>query len=359
MATTLNNAPIEYVFSSQLEDLDWTTDAQEITVQLARTGENAEKFYNSKLKSFDGKIRLWEVRDLVEEYMRNHSLACMDLQIVWIEPQEGGPASINGTSTFVVYNALDTAEPAEWVHEHFLSTLQMKTLPNPGESETLAFINLDYRLSTPVYLVSVELADGSQTVVTLQPDEPVYAPRGLAQVNIDMDEITQRAAEELDQECTVLQLMVKVGERYMVYSRPRPGEEPGIVLAFLNAFNAVEWCRLHGVTTVKTQNDAKMAMVSRRVTKYDQEVNVTHEVVTAPLIHEVARWLAQLTTAPMVWMMDGTEVVIESDSHEFSDDPHKMNEVKFSWKRTDKRDRMRHDLTAGGIFNLVYNEIYA
>lgn len=354
----LNNEPTDYVFSSQLEDLTWTTDAQEITVQLSRMGAGAERFFSTKLKSYDGLVRLWEFRELVEEYMRNNRLACMDLQVVWIEATQG-PASINGFGSFIVYNSMDTALPATWVHEHFLSTLQQKPLPGPGESETLSFINLEYRLSTPEYMVSVELADGSQTVVSLQADAPVYADKGLAQVAIDMDEIAERTAAVLQQDCTILQLLVKVADRYMIYSRPRPGDEPGIQLAFLNAFNAVEWCRIHGVTTVKTEDGSKMAMVSRRVMKYDHDVNVTHEVVTAPLIHEVARWLAQLTTAPMVWLLDGTEIVIESESHEYSDDTSKMNEVKFSWKRTDKRDRMRLDLTSGGIFNLVYNEIYA
>lgn len=359
MSTILNNAPAEHLFSSQLEDLVWASDAQEITVQLSRTGDQAERFYSAKLKSFDGQIRLWEVRELVEEYMRLHELACMDLLVVWIEVVNG-IGYTNGTGAFVIYNAFDTSLPATWVHEHFLSTLQQKTLPNPGESETLSFINLDYRLSTPEFKVAVEFLDGSgQTVVGLQPDEPVYAPKGLARVSIDMDDLADRLAATLDGEFVILQVLVKVGDRYMLYSRPRPGEEPRVVLAFLNAFNALEWCRLDGTTTVKTANNAKSAMVSRRLRKYDHDLDVTHEVTTAPLIHDVARWLSQLTASTRAWLLDGTEIIIEGDSHEFSDEEDKMTSVKFSWRRTDKRDKMRHDLTAGGIFNLVYNDIYA
>lgn len=119
-------------------------------------------------------------------------------------------------------------------------------------------------------------------------------------------------------------------------------EEPTETFTFLNAFNVTETAYLYNTTTIKTEVDRSEAICGKTAEFYDQTVRVKHEVETASLAYDEAKWLNQLLTSRLVRhsLEDGTlqEVLISDISSEISNSDKELIRLKFSYKYTDANE---------------------
>jgi len=108
---------------------------------------------------------------------------------------------------------------------------------------------------------------------------------------------------------------------------------------FLNAFNMEETAYLYNTTSIKTEVDRSEAVCGHRTQFYDETIKVKHEVETAPLTFNEAKWLNQMLTSKLVKrpISDdvSAQVLISDISSEVTDSDKELIRIKFSWKYVD------------------------
>lgn len=329
MATTLKTTLPDTCLSSMLPDIEWTTNAKQVTVTLTADDATAP-FLTSELWAHDGTVCLYEVREAVEKYMRAHDLAAMTLHV--------SISAIENTATVkVIY--CDKVPPGDvdnLLTSRFLTTATWKPLPPEGITETLSFCEPIAEVDvTPTFLVSLRDSAGDVRHVTLTASENLTATGTVQTVLISTDAIRSHLAQVVESDFELLALNVRVGSRSMQYYRQEP--HPNAAFLFMNCFNVPELALLQCATTTKTKDERKIGYVGRRRVKYNPNRTVEHEVQTAPMPMEQARWIDQLVTSPTVWLTDGAQVVITDGECEVSDDNAALSSVKFTWMYSDAR----------------------
>lgn len=337
----------ELCLSSQLQDPEWTSSSEHVLVSLYDSSEDI-LFLHVTLTPHDGRVRLWELREAVEQHMRSKDVSLITLE-VWIA-EAGDNETTTSATVNVVYCDKDVAgDAALWLDSHYLSTVDWKPLPPEGAAETLYFVERSAGADvTPAINVAYRGAGGAVEHLTLAANEPLTADGSVQSVTVDMATVTARVAAVVEGSFTVLAMTVRVGVRAMQYYREEP--EANASFLFLNCFSVPEWARLTCSTVTKTKDERKVGYVARRRVMYNPGREVEHEVQTAALPVATAEWIDQLITSPGVWLADGSPIVITEGECAVSDDNGALNSVKFTWLRSDGRGSLQVSARASRIF---------
>lgn len=329
---------LDYYFTSQLPDLSWQTDCDSLGVMLCKV-DNDECILSAELAAVNGIVKLWEVRESVERWMRHQGLAQVDMYVRWREPGSGVFGRYKNLHVYYCTKNMPMSCLA-WLKNHFLTTIQSKPLPGETDSELLSFVNTSSEALTPLVTATCRLTTGEVRLVTLD-DYCATIPVDASLIRRISWNIVDLKAAVIAEEPTaeeVLAVAITVGGRTMTYYKP--AVPANAKFRFKNCFGVIELAWLNCVTTTKTKDGRKVAQVARRATLYDLDVTVTHEVETAPLPLAVANWLAQLVTAPQAWLDVSEPILITDGETSISDDAAVMNTAKFTWQRDDARDAM-------------------
>ena len=337
--------------SSQLPDPEWSSSSEHVLVELYDTSEGIQ-FLLVTLTPHDGRVRLWELREAVEQHMRSMDVSLITLEVRIAEV--GDSESTTSATVNVVYCDKDVIGAAAlWLDNRFLSTVDWKPLPPEGAAETLYFVERVTGADvTPSINVAYRGASGEVQHLTIAASEPLTADGSVQSVTFDMATVAARVGAVVDGPFTVLALTVHVGHRAMQYYREAP--EANASFLFLNCFNVPEWARLTCSTTTKTKDERKLGRVGRRRVLYNPSREVEHEVQTSPLEMAHAAWIDQLITSPGVWLADGTPVVITEGECAVSDDNGALNSAKFTWLCSDGRGLLQVTARALRIFTSAF-----
>lgn len=354
MAATLTTTIPAYCFSSAIPDPIWRVeDAATLFIQISCTDASIGVLLDETLVAYKNLVRLWECRELIEKAMRLNGRSILQFIVKWREDDQ---QSWTSKMMRVVFCDMTDLPDLNWLQSHFATSAPYKILPPAGQAETLPFIDLGNGNDiTAQFLLTVIEGDGNKQQLMLE-GEKEYSVQGLYNLSIDMADLASRVESAIGSGFSILAMMVKVGERYMNYYATR--ETPSQVFVFRNCFNAVEYARIDGVTETKLSDGGKVASVARRAVKYDSHKSVSYELETAPVPLGFAQWLAQLATAPMVWLADGSEVIVSDGEAAYKDEFDKLVALKFSWQPADARARFSTDQQTGGVFNEVFNETF-
>lgn len=348
MATTLTNNLLAFYFTSQLPDLEWSTDLDALTVSLYCPAGDVGRILEVTLTAVSGTVTLLEVREAVERRMRHLNKSYIPLVVQWKEPESNAYTSSNTLQVY--YCSKNVGESCStWIENHFLTTLKSKPLPPTGATERLTFFAPRAMVVSPVTHAVCRLASGDVRSIEVSVFGNVTVSPGVKGVlSWTLDAVLDAAQEANEDVEEVLAFTIQAGSRVMNYYKP--AVKPTAAFAFLNCFNVAEIAWLNCVTTKKTKDARKVAHVAHRATLYDLDLQVTHEVETCPLPLAEANWLDQLLTSPLAWLGDGTAIVITDGDASISDDYAVMNSVKFTWQRDDGRDLNNIDETDINIF---------
>lgn len=353
MATSLITHIPEYCISAGIPDPQWSTDAETLTVSVFCADGSIGVIYEEKIYPAKSLARVWEMRELIEKVMRLNGRTFLPFYIRW---RDSETTTWTTAGMRVVFCEMQDIDDLNWFQEHFATTAPYKILPQVGQAETLPFFCHGHGEDISAeYLVTVVDDSGAKKQVRLE-NEKEYSAQGLYHLTIDVAQIAERVEASIGSGYSIVAMMVRVGQRYMNYYATR--EEPSMVFVFRNCFNAVEYARFDGVTETKLSDGSKIASVARRAVKYDSHRSASYEVETAPLTPDFCKWLAQMVSAPMVWLANGTEVVITDGDATYKDEFNKMYSLKFSWQPADARASFSTAQLTGGIFNEVFNETF-
>ena len=351
MAASLLTTIPALCLSSALPDPEWSSSSEHVLVALYDTSEDSSFLYVT-LTPHDGRVRLWEMRETIEQHMRSRDVSLITLEV---RIAEAGDSEMTTSATVhVVYSDKEvTGTAALWLDNRFLSTLDWKPLPPDGADETLYFVERAAGADvTPAINVAYRGADGAVQHLTIAASEPLTADGAVQSVTFDMATVTARVAAVVEGSFTILAVTVRVGGRAMQYYREKP--EANASFLFLNCFNVPEWARLTCSTVTKTKDERKVGRVGRRRVLYNPSHEVEHEVQTSPLEMAHAAWIDQLITSPGVWLADGTPVVITEGECAVSDDNGALNSAKFTWLRSDGRGLLQVTARALRIFTSAF-----
>ncbi len=338
--------------SSQLPDIEWSTTATQLTVALWDANGDT-RFIEVTLTAVDGKVRLWEVREAVEQRMRDQNEQRMNMRVQWKEPSTSSWSS-QGVAVHYCDAEFD-GDAATWLQAHFLTTQAWKPLPVDGRTEKLSFYEATVGTDVAPTVLVVYSLNGAVTSQTITPSEQVLSLDSVMTHSWTLDDIVEQMTLEEGENPEILALSISIGNRMMSYYRAL---EPTIVMGFRNCFNVDEWVELHAATTRKIKDERKQAMVSRKAVNYDLHRVVEYEVQTAPLTYAHALWIDQLLTSHKVWLADGSEVVITDGEANVTDDNAATNTVKFTWRRATGRAQIVVQET-DQIFTEEYSQQYS
>ena len=118
----------------------------------------------------------------------------------------------------------------------------------------------------------------------------------------------------------------------------------------------------NAITTTTTKVNRSTAVVGGRHLFYDQSVDKTYEVESAPLTSDEAYWVEQLLMSHSVRLNDSSllDVIITDSTCEMSDNDEQLNKVKFTWQFAMKTPHLMKSFRedTNGIFTEPYNQTF-
>ena len=329
-----------FTLSSALPDLSWSTDQEEVHVRLYYQS-TANMLLDTALTAVNGKVSLYETRQLVEQYMMQNGMARLyPLQIMHEEEGywqgDGAMTVIYCEKNIKLLSQQDSV--GQWLERNFLSTLTTKPLPSDENTiEQLYFVHPQGTPSNPALHVSFYDAQGT----VQSADVTLTASYNASQTNLFVCEFSIAAIKATVAEAvSIIAVTVSVDSRHMEYYRPARHEN--IAFRFRNAFNVFESAYFSASINRKTDDGRKLANVAGSLALYDRKPVTEYEVQTSPLSFEEASWIDQLITSSEVTLLDGTPVIITDGTAECHNDNAEMNSAKFSYKELDQRQTMSY-----------------
>lgn len=340
MATTMTTAIGPLLWSSDIPELEFSTDAEELSVTVV---VGTDVLLDIVQSAYNNKVKVWNVRDVVERYLLHNHLATALVNIT-VTPS-GDSANTVSSFTVVYCSKSSKSSVSQWCSLNFLTTARYKVL-TAGMVDTLYFFAEAAGPLQIMYHVTTLTPSNEVRVVDVD-GETVTAP-ALSVISVPLD----LSALEEEVESDVIGVAVRVGGRVLNYYRVEPSPTAGFV--FYNCFNVPELVSLSCSTTSKVKDDRKVARVSRRSVLYNALKRTSYEVVTSPMRLDLARWLEELSTSVRTWLSDGTPIVITEYEVELSDDHAAANVIKFTWQRSYGESLLELRSSGMGIFQAPF-----
>jgi hypothetical protein len=332
MAINLNTSVKQKVliYSSQLPDLDYTTDNDIITVAIWDTADRADIFITD-LYTYNGKVLFYGVRDVVEQYMRNNGLTYIN---IIIEAQNDNGDDLIELDLKVLYASFTpNIQAPQFARQNFLTTLTAKTIDRKAMERIYFYAEKDEVVPIKHEIISL---DWQGNIVHTVIESTWTATKSQVQyVDMAYMDLYDRAGREACK--AVVSVRLLYGERvFMFYF---DDERRDVNLYFRNAFNLWERIYLKGTTKVKTSMEKSEAVAAGKIVHYNRRSSQKHEVKLAPMRTEEAEWMAQFLLSHHIYKDEQTEsnrILIDDFSHEVTDDDDQLHKVEFTWRFADK-----------------------
>ena len=331
MATNITTAFNSIYLTAQLPETVYIgTNQTSITVRVEVDGDEV---FKSVYYPYNSVIAFRDLRSIVEAAILDQGLDIANLEI-WADETTGSSTAIQDVK--VIYSDLKFGDDTETILKSmFLTTRKSALIPKDGHvilcNYTKAYEE-SYNYATIFYSAS-------------------YAPDTVLQYNNIMSLVQSTSAKivsvKLDYEyfksivdTAISGNSIIRGVEYHIGGRQFniffTDENPTETFMFLNSFGEQETLYLYGSTTTKTEIDRSEAISGRTTQFYDETVKVKHEVETAPLTYEEAKWVSQMLTSKYVFKYVGEsqiETLLISDiTSEVTDSDKELTRIKFSWK---------------------------
>lgn len=340
----------DLILSSQLQSLVVYTEYNQISITLF-DNDQGEQFFNCTLRPYSKRAVLYDLRDIIEEWM-DFNKSCVFEMLVRIE--ENGTE--NDFLTNVVYCSVEIeGDTTAFLNSRFL-TAQIAKLTYPGVHEVLTYVVVKGDSMTKTWNIVYE-KDGQicteRFVISEEPSRWI--------TSWDIDSSLAEAQKLLDTkvaEARILSYKISIGQRSFTYYVE--DASPPLNFYFRNSFGAFEYIAFWGVTTQKTEAVHTEAVCSHKAIFFDRGVNKTYEVETGPLPSSLLPSLEMMVASNDVRIQQDNNtynyprILITDHTCEFSDTDEEMNTLKFTYRYADTHPHIQMDLnqpTAGRIFS--------
>ena len=358
MATSLITQIPIFVFSSQIGDIELSTDQDVIEITLE---DGLTEIYRSKLYAFDGKVTIVNIGEVIEQYMRAQKQTFVAFTLYYNKADGTNISSFN-INTLYCSLVLD-AEAAVFGSFNFLSTLTAKRVPRDSTDYLWLFHGQGTGQVKAHCVFIDENGETANATVTLR--SLVTDDIGVTRIVVNQALINTMLKRAWGAEISkLMSYTIEYNNRFMTYYVV--DFMPDVSFTFKNCFNVDEIAYFNAITTTKTKVNRSTAVVGGRYLFYDQSVDKTYEVESASLTEEESYWVEQLLCSHSVWLgvaPDTTslrKVIITDSDCEVHDDDEQLNKVKFTWQFAMKTPHLMKSFRedTNGIFTEPYNATF-
>ena len=239
----------------------------------------------------------------------------------------------------VVYSSFRTSDDSEsFLSTHFLTTRKSALLPRSGFLSLSNYTKANAQGSNYALIYySQQGADGVVFTYTSTFSKMQSTTEGIVNKQLSHGYFKTLVDQAVGTNSKILGAEYHIGNRQfnIFFTDEKPTEE----FSFKNAFNIMETVYLYNTTTIKTEIDRSEAVCGRKTQFYDETVKIKHEVETAALSYDEAKWLNQMLTSKLVEHPDDNgdtvQVLISDITSEVTDSNKELIRLKFSWKYAD------------------------
>lgn len=346
MVTQINfPAESDIVLTSAVDSISANTTDTSVEVRLiCKNGADGtpDQLYENTLYSFDDRVELSGVGELVEEYFRRSGKVSDVINVAF------GSLSVDIEFLYCEWNLPEAFDP--WT-AFYLASRSQRVYPD----SVVTIAAADHGSATPFIIRAVghNMADGAVSVVT---KEETHTLNDKNTVYFQVKDIitaahgaapTIPAARLRD----VMWFSIEYGgTQKMFYVVDAPAY---LSFVFCNIFNVEETIDIVGTVTTKTEVDADTAVVGGRLKQYNREPKRVYEVQTAPVpAAEIPLFEQFLSSHSVVMTLEGNdyEVTIEDFTSEPSSSDESLTTFKFTWRFSDRRPRI-FDTSVNGILH--------
>lgn len=332
MATSFSTALPDLIFSTQLKELEYSTNLDIVTLSLCEDKDWGTLIFSTTVYPVGGTAVFYDIASVVELYMQKKGYSSMRLTV---ELSDSASNSLIVWTKSVIYcKYFVQLDAKSFVSNNFLTTMSYKrTFRNSTEylsiysdagslqieANCIYRNNIGKTLSATISLAAVSFSQAESYTIALKYDDIVD---NLKKNNFDAKKL-------------LAYTVLCNGRAFTFYVQD---VTPEVSFTFRNCFNVLETVSLSAVTTTKTKVERSIAVLSTMSCPYDLEVTKEYEVQSAPLTYDEAQWIEQLFMSPCVWLgadksVEALPMVIVTDSTcEISDTNTDSNSVKFSWR---------------------------
>lgn len=351
MAIALDTTiPSSLIFSHNIPNLTFSTDEASISLSIFHATGDFEDVFTTTLYPVDGKVTAYDIREVMEQYMRTNKLSFCHFRIE-AENDDGSIVCSNDLKVLYCTFNPGTTDAAHFARHNFLTTQRTKEvdLSVVSEDQLCYYAAAGEDVRTRIRVLYEH--DGLSTTEFLNGN--TAAQDGIVRQTINFKGL-------FTTEVTLLSITVCVGTSRMFtyYFTKTPPQEQ---FFFSNAFNIMELMTLDGKTTKKFTSQRSEAVCGGRSVFYDLRNEMAFEFETVRLRKETAETLMQMFISPEIYkdadLLKG--VVVKDFSYEIADDDSEKRIVKFTWKYADNRLLVDHNYnTNGKSFTTEFNDIY-
>lgn len=361
MATTIKTAFDSIYLTAHLpEEVSIETDAVRLEVNIF---VDDMKVFKSVYYPFDKMVSVRDIRSIIEASMCERQLVMATLKMEIYEPKKSvnTPTSVtideNGNYV-VTYGSDGSASPDATVSNvkmvysrfksgvgseghlgsFFLTTRKSALIPCTGQL-SLSNYTKAYSQGSNFALIyySHPQVPGQIFSYNANLGKMQSATEKIITADLSHDYFKAMVDQNKGINCKVHGVEYQIGvRRFNIFFTD---EKPTETFMFLNAFNMMETVYLFNTTNIKTTIDRSETVCGSQTQFYDETIKVKHEVETAPLTFDEAKWLNQMLTSKLVKRPVGNDdfakVLISDISSEVSDSDKELIRLKFSWKYAD------------------------
>lgn len=361
MATTIKTTFDSIYLTAHLpEEVSIETDAARLEVNIF---VDDVKVFKSVYYPFDKMVSVRDIRSIIEASMCERQLVMATLKMEIYEPKSSvnTPTSVtideNGNYV-VTYGSDGSASPnasldnVKMVYCRFKSDISSEGYLGCRFLTTRksALMSHNGKLSLSNYTKAYVQGSNNALIYYSHPQVPEQifsyhanlgkmqsATEKIVTAELSYDYFKSMVDQARGTNCKVHGVEYRIGVRQ--FNIFFTDEKPTETFVFLNAFNIMETAYLYNTTSIKTEVDRIEAVCGHRTQFYDETVKVKHEVETAPLTYDEAKWLNQMLTSKLVKrpisVDESAQVLISDISSEVTDSDKELIRIKFSWKYVD------------------------
>jgi len=353
MATTINTAFDSVYLTAHLpEVVSIETDAARLEVNIF---VDDVKVFKSVYYPFNQVVCVRDIRSIVEANMYERQLVMATLKMEIYEPKN----SVNEKGNYVVTFDSDGSSPSNatldnvkmvycrfksgissegYLGSRFLTIRKSALMPRNGHLSLSNYTKAYAQGSNfaVIYYSHPQIAD---QIFTYNGNlgKMQSTTEKIVTAELSHDYFKSIVDEVRGTDCKVHGVEYQIGVRQ--FNIFFTDEKPTETFTFLNAFNNEETAYLFNTTSIKTEVDRSETVCGNRTQFYDETVKVKHEVETAPLTYDEAKWLNQMLTSKLVKrpisVDESAQVLISDISSEVTDSDKELIRIKFSWKYVD------------------------
>ncbi len=302
---------------------------------------NLSSIYEAKHFAYDGKVNVKDIRTIIETEMESQGLSYASIRMVYT-----GSIYLKYVDFEVVFCKYKVTQTSEnFLMSSFLTTRKSVIMPRDGFFYMHAYHKEEWGGTNQL------------TIYYSRPDSPgeVYHYDMVigtynSDVNFHTEKVQLSAYSRIMSSlglgsAKILALVFLYGDRSLaVYFRD---EVPMEEFTFRNSFNIEEVAYIYGTSTIKNEVNYSEAIHGRDVSYYDKEVVVKHEVETAPMPFEEAKWFREFMTSTVVQRkvadLTWADVIISNITSEISDSDKDLIRMKFTWRYADGNEWIVRD----------------